>query len=160
MPLSYHIDRDEGVITINGDDSIDGTELETLGEQVLTDARYDPQLPQLVDLRGCRFNLRDRAVIEVGRYLARRYSERVAGRMAVVIDTNLASATTATIYRLPSAEKIRAEIGDRLRHLVSGGVVLSIHVQLPHADWGGFSVLLEAGSRGNSDPHHTLNADG
>ena len=103
MPLSYHIDRDEGVITINGDDSIDGTELETLGEQVLTDARYDPQLPQLVDLRGCRFNLRDRAVIEVGRYLARRYGERVAGSMAVVIDTNLASATTATIYRLTSA---------------------------------------------------------
>ena len=103
LPPSYHIDRDEGVITINGGDRIDGTELATLGEQVLTDARYDPLLPQLVDLRGCRFDLGDRAVIELGRYLARRYGEQVAGRMAVVIDTDLASATTATIYRLTSA---------------------------------------------------------
>ena len=54
MPAGYHIDHDEGLVTLRAEGSLSLAELVRTGHSLLADERYDPVLPQLLDFRGMR----------------------------------------------------------------------------------------------------------
>lgn len=108
MPLAYHINTDDGLITVQGAGAVDIEEFRRLGETLLEDHRYDPSLPQLVDLRGLRpagpaSAATDLALSELLGFLQQRYRARVAADVAVVIDEHLETRHCADIYLLTCA---------------------------------------------------------
>ena len=62
MPCGYHMNLEDGLVTITSAQAVEASQLHALGEQILADPGFDPYLPQLVDLRdidyasgrGCR----------------------------------------------------------------------------------------------------------
>lgn len=102
MPLGYHINTDDGLITVQGEGRVEVTELANLGHSLLGDDRYDPALPQLLDFRGLRPNLKgideDAELARLRRFVQEHYRDRVAANVAVVIDDHLESRHCADIY--------------------------------------------------------------
>lgn len=117
MPLGYHINQDDGLITVQGDGAVPLGDLTRLGEALLGDGRYDPALPQLLDFRGLRPHgqpsdgvPQDIGVLdELRAFIRERYRARVAANVAVVIDEHLESRHCADIFLLTCAIE-RAEL--------------------------------------------------
>jgi hypothetical protein len=102
MPVGYHINPDEGLITVTADGPLPLAELTRTGEALLADATYDPTLPQLVDLRGMRPRpVGDLATLK--QFVENVYRERALASVAVVIDKRLESAHCADIFLLTCA---------------------------------------------------------
>lgn len=107
MPLGYHINTDDGLITVQGEGPVEITELAELGHSLLGDGRYDPALPQLLDFRGLRPNLdgvdEEAELARLRSFVQDRYRDRVAANVAVVIDDHLESRHCADIYLITCA---------------------------------------------------------
>jgi hypothetical protein len=108
MPLGYHINPDDGLITVQGHGEVDVDEITRLGEALLHDAAYDPALPQLLDFRGLRPRETDgdvsqEAVEELWSFIQESYRARVMANVAVVIDEHLESQHCADIFLLTCA---------------------------------------------------------
>lgn len=101
MPLGYHISADEGLITVHGQGELPLSELVRLGQSLLADTAFDPELPQLLDFRGLRPD--PDAGDSLWRFVLGPYREHVAGNVAVVIDDHLESLHCADIYLLTCA---------------------------------------------------------
>lgn len=108
MPLGYHINADEGLITVRGDGNVAAAEIVALGESLLGDDAFDPELPQLLDFRG----LRPRPPAEAGAatafaglrdFVHSRYRDQIAANVAVVIDARLEARHCADIFLLTCA---------------------------------------------------------
>jgi len=108
MPLGYHINTDEGLITVRGDGNVAVTEIVELGDSLLDDNAFDPELPQLLDFRG----LRPRPPAEISAetefaglwdFVHSRYRTRIAANVAVVIDEHLEARHCADIFLLTCA---------------------------------------------------------
>ena len=102
MPLDYHISADEGLITISGQGEVSLTAIAELGQSLLGDDAYDPQLPQLLDFRGLRPLPEDR-LEALQAFVLGPYREAVAGNVAVVIDDHLEDRHAADIFLLTCA---------------------------------------------------------
>ncbi len=107
MPLSYHINTDDGLITVQGEGPVEIAELAELGHSLLGDQRYDPALPQLLDFRGLRPNLEgvdeSAELTRLQTFVDQKYRERVAANVAVVIDDHLETRHCADIYLITCA---------------------------------------------------------
>jgi len=105
MPLGYHINPDEGLITVQGAGDVSIPEITRLGESLLEDAGFDPGLPQLLDFRGLRpaSDADGIAVTHLQAFIQDRYRGRVAADVAVVIDEHLESRHCADIFLLTCA---------------------------------------------------------
>lgn len=102
MPLNYHISTDEGLITVHGEGEIPLPEIVRLGQTLLEDESYDPDLPQLLDFRGLRPLVEGR-LDHLQAFLHGPYRERVAANVAVVIDEHLEDQHCADIFQLTCA---------------------------------------------------------
>lgn len=102
MPLDYHIGTEEGLITVHGSGDVPVRQIARLGEALLEDPAYDPQLPQLLDFRGLRPR-DDGAIDELRRFVRGPYRDGVAANVAVVIDGDLETRHGAEIYLLTCA---------------------------------------------------------
>lgn len=105
MPLGYHINPDEGLITVQGAGEVSVPEITRLGESLLSDDGFDPELPQLLDFRGLR-PVRDAdgvAVTHLQTFIQECYRGRVQADVAVVIDEHLETRHCADIYLLTCA---------------------------------------------------------
>lgn len=126
MPLGYHINTDDGLITVQGDGSAAIADLASLGRELLQDPRYDPALPQLLDFRGLRPSF-DAAAADprelegIRNFVHEDYRGRVAGNVAVVIDEHLESRHCADIFLLTcavSAAELFSEYDQALKWLM------------------------------------------
>lgn len=102
MPVGYHINPDDGLVTVRGDGDVTIGELVGVGESILADPAYDPALPQLVDLRGLRPAPRD-DLERLQSFVHDDYRDRVAANVAVVIDDHLESRHCADIFLITCA---------------------------------------------------------
>lgn len=102
MPLHYHISPDEGLITVHGHGEVSLQEIAQLGRDMLSDADYDPELPQLLDFRGLRPVIEGH-LDELLAFLHGPYRDAVTSNVAVVIDEHLEDEHCADIFRLTCA---------------------------------------------------------
>lgn len=102
MTVGYHINPDEGLITVTAAGRVPLSEIAQVGERLLSDAGHDAHLPHLVDLRGLR-PLRDQALMTLRDFVEVRFRERVHASVAVVIDRFLERAHCADIFLLTCA---------------------------------------------------------
>lgn len=103
MPCGYHMNLEDGLVTIKGEAQLSLASLVDLGEQVLADPGFDPYLPQLVDLRGMEV-ARDKAAAEALRHFTLSiYRPRVHSSIAIVVDGSLNEAELAGLYHLSCA---------------------------------------------------------
>jgi hypothetical protein len=102
MPVGYHINPDEGLITVTADGRVPLSEFVNNGERLLKNSEYDPKLPHLIDLRGLR-PLRDQSLNELREFVEQCFRDRVSASVAVVIDRFLERAHCADIFLLTCA---------------------------------------------------------
>ena len=103
MPCGYHMNLEDGLVTIRGEAEINLPSLVNLGEEVLADPGFDPYLPQLVDLRGMQV-ARDRAAEQALRHFTlSTYRPRVHSSIAIVVDDSLSEPELAGLYHLSCA---------------------------------------------------------
>jgi hypothetical protein len=106
MPCGYHINLEDGLVTISAEAELDLAQLHTLGQQVLADPAFDPYLPQLVDLRGLNIlheqdSLHGQQTAEASRNFAlSSYRPRVQSSVAVIIDESLDADSIASLFHL------------------------------------------------------------
>jgi hypothetical protein len=145
MPLGYHINPDEGLITVQGAGDVSVPEITRLGESLLSDDGFDPELPQLLDFRGLRpvEDADGAAVTYLQTFIQERYRGQVRADVAVVIDDHLESRHCADIYLLTCAihdAELFADYDQALRWLMRrafAGATLSAEQQdgaSDHAD--------------------------
>lgn len=102
MPLGYHISAGEGLITVQGAGEITLEEITRLGQSLLEDPDYDPELPQLLDFRGLR-PVVDGNLEAMEAFVHGPYRDGVTANVAVVIDDHLESQHCADIFLLTCA---------------------------------------------------------
>ena len=139
MPLSYHIDAEQGLITVSGADVVAGPELVTCARALVTDPAFDQNLPHLVDIRGmsvAEIHAGERNALS--QILETEYEQRETACVAVVVDEHLESEQTADLYRWVCRLE-QFELFDSfdlaLRWLVKRGFNLDQHVD-PYAEHG------------------------
>jgi hypothetical protein len=101
MPSDFHINQDEGIITISGSEEIDAVEATSTFRSLLEHPEFSPSLPQLIDLRGLASGARaapDFSTLE--RFLLSTYRPRVAASIAVLVDDKLDRFSVAAIFHL------------------------------------------------------------
>lgn len=109
MPLGYHINPDEGLITLQGTGEVPVAEFTRVCRAMLEDRNYDPDLPQLVDLRGLRPAplQADGSALpgleSLRAFVQEDFGPRVNADVAVVIDDHLEERHCADIFLLTCA---------------------------------------------------------
>ena len=86
MPCDYHLNHDDGLVTITGSDTISLDEAVALGRELLRDPVFDPELPHLVDLRGLEIEPNRKASDSFRDFVLQDYRPNVQASIAVVID--------------------------------------------------------------------------
>ncbi|MFU8814636.1 MAG: hypothetical protein ACNA7W_04765 [Pseudomonadales bacterium] len=115
MTLGYHIDREEGLITLRAQGEVTLRALTATGRSMLADADYDPEFPQLLDFRGMRVAPSPPAgpagtdmpaatdLQRLQQFVSGSYRQQARAGVAVVIDEKLESQHCADIYLLTCA---------------------------------------------------------
>ena len=103
MPCGYHLNREDGLVTITGSDTISLDEAISLGRELLRDPVFDPELPHLVDLRGLVVERDPKATNDFRDFVLHDYRPNVQASIAVVIDHTLDQTAVAGLYHLSCA---------------------------------------------------------
>ena len=100
MPCGYHMNLDDGLITVDGSDATNFNDLLSVGQDLLADPQFDPNLPQLVDLRGMQVARDSQSSASLRHFAVKAYRPRIHSSVAVVVDDSIASEMLASIYHL------------------------------------------------------------
>lgn len=117
MPCGYHMNLDDGLITVNGADARTFTDLLSVGQDLLADPRFDPELPQLVDLRGMQVQRDVQSSASLRQFALKAYRPQVHSSVAVVVDDHLTNDLLAAIYHLVCALE-QTELFDHYDHAI------------------------------------------
>ena len=101
MPFGYHINPEEGLVTITGDGIVMPNEACQVLTELQTHACYDDALPHLIDLRTLAVAQHDPFELQaLERFLLTRYRPNVSASVAVVVDGALDRFSLAAIFHL------------------------------------------------------------
>ncbi len=100
MADAYHINADEGLITVRAPTGLTLPDALTLGQTLLADPAFDNSLPQLIDLREIAFEPDAEAAQRMHDFMLQEYRPAVAASMAVVINDEMDRAALAALYLL------------------------------------------------------------
>lgn len=100
MAAAYHINDDEGLITVRAEGEVDARTLQAIGRALLHDDSFDPDLPQLMDFRGLRLPPDSTSLEHLQVFVEQEFSTQVSGTIAVVIDDDLDAGLCAQVYRV------------------------------------------------------------
>ena len=100
MPCGYHMNLEDGLVTITGAEDLSITAFVDLGERLLADPSFDPHLPQLVDLRGLEVVEDQEGARALREFTLATYRPRVQSSIAIVIDGSLHEQAVASLYHL------------------------------------------------------------
>ncbi len=103
MPAAYHISDDEGLITVQVEDSVDLADLYETAKALRADDGYSSGLPLLVDLRGMRLELEKAALDPFNAYIVDNFGQARTASTAVVVDHEMDGKLTAAVYWLSCA---------------------------------------------------------
>ena len=100
MAHAYHINPDEGLITVTAPTGLTLPDALSLGQTLLADPQFDNTLPQLIDLRELAFEPDHDAAKRMHDFMLNEYRPAVAASMAVVVDDGMDRAALAALYLL------------------------------------------------------------
>ncbi|MEM7079065.1 MAG: hypothetical protein AAF513_10595 [Pseudomonadota bacterium] len=100
MSIQYHINTDDGLVTIKASDKLEVSEIIACGEALLRDAEFDPRFPQLLDFRGAGVIRGQSTQGAFRQFVLDRYRPALGASMAVVVDDALDHRKLASIYLL------------------------------------------------------------
>ena len=103
MPTGYHINESDGLITIEVGGSVDLGDVFDGARRFLADPSYDPNLPQLVDLRGMEIAWQPTTIKPFTQFMLQSYAPQAQACVAVVVDPELDGDTCARVYWLSCA---------------------------------------------------------
>ena len=102
MPGTYHINSNEGLVTIKSPSTLKLDNTCDMAMRMLDDPEFDPDLPQLVDLRGCHSSMTYTDELKFRDFILWEYRPRVASSIAIVVDDEMDSKVLARLYHLSS----------------------------------------------------------
>lgn len=111
MPYGYHLNLDEGLITVSITEEVPLEEAAAFTRQMLADPRYDPLLPQLIDVRGLTVTRTPRDSADFKDFVLREYRPRAHASIAIVVDDSLDQRSLASLYHL-SCSRDKTEVFD------------------------------------------------
>jgi len=100
MAVAYHINHEQGLVTLGGSNTVDIDDARDLGRAVLQDAKMDPKLPHLIDLRGLSVTRTTAQARAFREFAIGEYAPKVQGSIAVVIDEALDEQSCAALYHM------------------------------------------------------------
>jgi hypothetical protein len=103
MPATYHINPDEGLITVQIDGNVDLVDVFETARDLHDDPAYDPELPLLTDLRGMRITLHEAALKPFNRFIISHFGRPRSASIAVVVDQEMDKEQCAAVYWLNCA---------------------------------------------------------
>ncbi len=103
MPCGYHLNQEDGLVTITGSGEVSLSEAISIGRELLDDPVFDPQLPHLIDLRGVEVEHSHDDSMEFREFVLQAYRPGVDASIAVVIDHSLDQAAVANLFHLSCA---------------------------------------------------------
>jgi hypothetical protein len=106
MPSTYHINPDEGLITVKIDGEVDLAEVFETAHGLCEDPAYDPALPLLADLRGMRVALQEAALKPFNRFIISQFGKPRSASIAVVVDQEMDKELCAAVYWLNCAVSV------------------------------------------------------
>ena len=115
MPGTYHINNNEGLVTIKSPSSVHLDNTCDMAMRMLADPEFDPRLPQLVDLRGCRSSMNHSEEAQFRDFVLLQYRPRVSSSIAIVVDDDMDSKVLARLYHL-SSQMEKTELFDQYQH--------------------------------------------
>ena len=108
MAAQYHINAEDEFVALQFDGDVDLVEGYELCEALLKDPDFNPQWPQLVDVRNMQLKLSPDAMRPFLRYVTSKYRPRVNAPIAVVLDGSMDDVFCAGVFRfvcrLPDTE--------------------------------------------------------
>ena len=99
---TYHINNEEGLVTIKSPADVQLHHTCDMAKRVLSDPAFDPELPQLVDLRGSHSTMTPAEEVQLSDFVLSEYRPRVESSIAIVVDDNMDSQVMARLYHLSS----------------------------------------------------------
>lgn len=117
MAIDYHINAEDGLISMRADAELTLAELHGCGEQLMADQAFDATLPHLIDLREANIQALCANEQTLARTFVQRYNSTVHSSIAVLVD-GIATAEgnlLADVYRLTCSLE-RAELFDSYEH--------------------------------------------
>ncbi len=112
MNCGYHINQDDGLVTITGNKNVEIAEAFDLGEALLQDPSFDEQLPHLVDLRGLRLTPNPHSAAAFRTFVLETYRPQVKSSIAIVVDDSLDRLSLAGLYHM-SCSMDKTEVFDQ-----------------------------------------------
>ena len=103
MSANYHIDENAGLIAVRIEGQVNLVDMLEQCKGLLADPQFDPQLPQLIDLRGMQLELEGSAARPFSSFFTRLYGPSIDASIAIVVDPNLNDELCARIDRLSCA---------------------------------------------------------
>ena len=79
MPAQYHINHEDEFVAIQLEGDVDLVEVYELCQSLLSDPAFNPQLPQLADVRNVNLKVTPGAIRPFLNYVTTKYRPRVAG---------------------------------------------------------------------------------
>ena len=99
MPASYHINENDGLITLTVTGRVNIADVHAAAGALIGDPEYDPSLPQLMDLRGMELDPpNEESQKPFSRFVLRSYAPSSRACIAMVIDPELDAQTCAGAY--------------------------------------------------------------
>lgn len=118
MPFGYHINAEEGLITVIGEGLITPEEAREVLTELQSQPEYDAALPHLIDLRDLAVGQHDPVELKkLERYLLTVYRPHVAASVAVVVDGALDRFSLAAIFHLVCRAS-QTELFDHFEHAI------------------------------------------
>lgn len=99
MPAQYHINHEDEFVAIQLEGDVDLVDVYELCQSLLSDPKFNPQLPQLADVRNVNLKMTPGAIRPFLNYVTAKYRPRVAGRIAVVLDGSMDDDFCAGVFR-------------------------------------------------------------
>ena len=132
MAAEYHINSEDEFVTIQLEGAGDLDKVWALCQTLLEDPNYNPEWPQLVDVRGIQLALKSGDMRSFARYVLTEYRPRVTAPIAVVLDGSMDDVACADVFRfvcsMPNTE-VFDDYALAIKWLIRN--------TWPHADGGG-----------------------
>lgn len=100
MPCGYHLDLENGLVTVGGTGAWACKELLSVGRALVADPRFNPELPHLVDLRGMVIDPTSQSSAALRVFTVKTYRPGVRSSVAIVAGDGFDGELMANLYHL------------------------------------------------------------
>lgn len=103
MSCQYHINSEDGFVSVHLAGDVNLVDLYEMCRSILADHTLDPTWPHLIDIRGFEPNIETKALKPFIEFLTTTYRPAIQAPLAVVCDDHANGEITASMYRFTCA---------------------------------------------------------